>query len=62
MHLHNQNFRPEYMESIGKVLHCINQNLADDVSFEIPARQSGGHRMKMRIKEIKVNQQPTSNF
>lgn len=34
MHLHDQNIRPEYQESIGKVLHYINHNLAGDVSLE----------------------------
>jgi hypothetical protein len=62
MHLHNQNFRPEYRESNGKVLRCINQNLAGDVSVETPARRSGGHRVKMRINEIKYNYQPIDNF
>ena len=34
MLIHDQNIKPEYKESIGKVLHYINQNLAGDVSLE----------------------------
>jgi hypothetical protein len=34
MRIHDNNIRPEYKESVGKVLHYINQNLAGDVSLE----------------------------
>lgn len=34
MHQHDHNIKPEYQQVVMKVLHYINQNLADDVSLE----------------------------